>query len=781
MSQAGQQKQQQPAIPAHLLPTDLGVISFAESGASLRSQSTSQTESSAAIAELSQRLQQKSELIKAMETLLDVQSITSQQKPAVDSSLTVIADAVAVKAQTLPAALASFPSDLSLSAASGRLTQEVLGLVKNLFSTQPIDPALSQALQSICPHLAGDPADRTPQKLAEKVALQVASYAAGKPLPIQLLSQDIAVGGGSLTVSFSEQSGSPVVAIANHNTGVRSVFSSASLTPQDKEIFDELVTRLGRETLDPQLAGQALHFRSRPVPSLIGSVSPTEMHNVYELLYNVTKGAVTFEDIGQVRQDPLLRPLQVLMAAEPELKITTSYLDTAAHAVARLTAEKNAASPGEFDPAQHALQLGNAGASESVTFSRSQPGAARAVNQITLRRELGDFLVDVHVRGANGVPGLVSIKLDRNDASPDINLALDRLQTITEAFAQENKAHLSESQVFKALLLLGQIREVRSLDPKRQTEFSKANWLGRSLAADAEISDVIFTSSSLDLTGKGIRCSKCDFESCSIGFHAKDVEFKKVSFDPKCVMYGSLSGKFHQSRLQGNAFYLDIRGLEFKDFERRQNTEDREKIVKQMLSGVILNRHLVPGEISVYTRPYRGTSVIPELERVSGMFNGDVMLAQIVMNHPEFITMKGAGFWKTGTPTLDSSQLNSSSALSSFNTERFLKGHEGVINFYPPSFDPKKSGHTAMVRVFIDEEDGELKLRYMFGSSKYMKPDYREAQKAAKDNPGQIRLGEGNVSTFKAILSFQHLDFSQFTISAQGDLDAVKIPGSASS
>jgi hypothetical protein len=79
-----------------------------------------------------------------------------------------------------------------------------------------------------------------------------------------------------------------------------------------------------------------------------------------------------------------------------------------------------------------------------------------------------------------------------------------------------------------------------------------------------------------------------------------------------------------------------------------------------------------------------------------------------------------------------------------------------LIDFYPPEYDLRRRDPTPVLRVFIGPQ---RTMNYVFAVSSELPDSWDLAEEAEKD--GKIKIGRGNLATFKAVMNFQHLEFDQ--------------------
>ena len=633
----------------------------------------------------------------------------------------------------------------------------VLDSLAVAYGRSPSDPAKFQQMrENILNHFSG-----------EIVGSIVSSAIPGNTLATQHI---LKFAHDRIEIEFVKTLAGTEVEIRNLTSGVKATISAdVTLSPEEKICYETLVTRLGSEQRRETVVQEAL-LAHETIPDLRKCQSKQDILDAYLLLAKYSGENVTFSTHGNP-SNPSRVLVGLVRGLPPGLALDSSnghnhqkplpFVATLENEFRDLNLNTAEGQPLKIeDKLTYERQKDFLTDSIWINLTRDVPFSKGAIQSLSVRQELGKFYVDIDTKDFGG--GGTTLSICVNDTlAQDPQKLKDALLDLLRTFEGDRTTDLKDSSTFRNALLLGKISAIEGEGRKgKPAILSGLDWLGNSLAPNAEIKNITFRDSALDFSGVNTKITNCTFIRCLVQMNLVDAEIKESSFDKKTVLAGTLTGKLSETSIRGNALYLDMRRVTF-EVKGTHATNDKGvpnyKRIGSLMSGGIFNANAIPRELGQFaTKSLSGTWSGRRAEKaLEKVINGDLFLAafhQYSLEHlggiKPFAKLSEAQRADSGD-----NRFISTSREQVEKTVGYKKVKAEIIDIFPAGTDISQAHNIDdlyVMRVYVDDK---RRMSFMYGRVADLRPTFEEAQADG------LTCAKGNALTYRAAMDFVHLDF----------------------
>ena len=482
------------------------------------------------------------------------------------------------------------------------------------------------------------------------------------------------------------------VHIENTLTNIKITFQPSSTATNDEILaIKELIQKLTDKTktaLTPRITEE--------VPDLAKSISAKKLEDMTILLMKYCKDGVSFSDLSQAPHFfteltkstgiPLSNFTSLSSFTNPAKRITD--LEHEKNSVILPALNATPATPITADIMPHLLNTIKA--SENLILKRNS-GSTGIIDKFEVRCEFGEYFVDLNCKDKNGNGALISFRLNSTDGEKQS--ILQKVSQIAKDIDTETTNNIAESKTMLSLLALGQIQTVKGITAP--IAFEKINWLGGFLAPDAEIKNVTFEKSNIDLSGVRTQLTSCSFSQCRVHLELEDAKIIDTIFDKHTVLFGSISGEFNNGELHGNAYALVLSALTITS-----------KNINKSFRGGIFNRNALPEILLKASTRLTEKRLQYEQAQIEERFNKHAILG-LIHHYSEDSLLTHLGGILNTTWKIDQNpsaiKLDQSIILSTHYLAVATVSDE-IIDIYPPKTEDilAADADTEVLRILID-------------------------------------------------------------------------------
>jgi hypothetical protein len=396
--------------------------------------------------------------------------------------------------------------------------------------------------------------------------------------------------------------------------------------------------------------------------------------------------------------------------------------------------------------------------------------ASGPIRSFSFRLEHGRYIASLELAGAKSSQGKMEFvfkdqaTLDPKDIVRVLRELGDMVKPPQGSPPPQGLLKLTPQGLLKELTDRGMVLHKIESTKKVPLLLDDVNLLGLGCAAGTQISNVVFSNSSLDLFGDKLQVTKGRFENCRIIARLRDAEFSTCTFDKASVVAGSITGKVVGTTFAANAFQCDFKEVDF-GLEGGKN-----KAAIKLLKGSVFNQDNLPDDLRRVCKPVSTSRARFELGKVDRVF-GEAAILSLIADQPAVRDVLGSYsaipfFTKLPDVKINPSLLNNPGTPVQWKnifgegwistTDRSVNSTTQNVYFIDLHHPTLKDPTDPILRIFL--VDG--KALALFGSESDISSDQDNflQDPTSFQAKNELKPILGNMAVFQSIIDFRRID-----------------------